>query len=163
MFARISAWLLALLISIFPFLDRYSPALDWKAATNTVMAAVKARDIDAIEAFMCKNIKDNVPDLRGEISNLLDAIEGTITSHSTEFFDDFSVASGGRTIMQGMSITPINTSVAKYQINIIWEYYNNFSLAERGIRAIRLSLPGVPGEWHEMLVVIEATAIRVHN
>jgi len=163
MFSRISACIFAFFLSIFPFLDRYSPALDWKASTNTVMAAIQARDIDAIEAFMCKNIKDNVPDLRGEISNLLDAIEGTITSHSTEFFDDFSVASGGRTIMQGMSITKITTSAAKFQVNIIWEYYNNFSLAERGIRAIRLSIPGEPGEWHEMLVEIEATAIRVHN
>ena len=156
MFDRIWSWILTILIFFFPSLNRYSPALDWKAATNTVLTAIQNRDIDTIESFMCKNIKDNTSDLRGEIGRLIDLIDGTITSKSTEFYDDFSVASGGKTIMQATANSQIYTTAGEYGFDIIWEYYNNFSFAERGIREIRLSIPLETG-WYDILVRIKAT------
>lgn len=155
MFDRIWACLFAFLLSIFPSLDRYSPAMDWRAATGTVLTAIQAGDIDTIESFMCKNIKDNTTDLRGEITKLISLIEDNVTSTSSEFFDDFSVASSGKTIMQATSISQISTSSAKYQLNMIWEYYNNFSFTERGIRQIALFL--VTNTGYEELARIRAT------
>ena len=155
MFDRIWACIFAFLLSIFPSLDRYSPALDWKAATNTVLTAVQAGDINTIEAFMCKNIKDNTPDLRGEIGKLINAIQGNITSTSTKFYDDYSAASGGSTVMRSRSVIQMVTPAGDYWLYIVWEYYNNYSFAARGIRDIYLGF-GAPGEG-EILVEIQVT------
>jgi len=137
-FERIYLFIFALLLSIFPSMDRYSPALDVNQAVADVMSAVQAHDIDAIEAFMCKNIKDNTEDLHGEIEKLIDAIEGEITNISSTSSNVFYVSSGGKTIYQDLSVSDVNTSTGKYQINITWEPYNNFSIEERGIRQIAL-------------------------
>jgi len=139
--------------------------LDVNASVETVINAIKTRDISAIEAFMCKNIKDNVPNLQAEISKIIDAIEGEITSHSSEKSDFFYVSSGGKVIEQSISISDIYTSVGKYQLNIIWEFYNNFSIAERGIRQIALFIPPSGTEEYIELVRIRATEGigHVHN
>jgi len=161
--ARVLPWLFSLLLLIFPSWAKYSPDLDVDKSVASVIAAIKTRDIDTIEAFMCKNIKDNVPNLRTEIENLIDGIQGNITSVSSESSNDFLVSSGGKTIEQATSNSHINTSIAKYQLNIIWEFYNNFSLAERGIRHIELHL--VTNDGYESIVWICATEgiWSVHN
>ncbi|MDR2687769.1 MAG: DUF5104 domain-containing protein [Oscillospiraceae bacterium] len=154
MFDRIWAWIFAFLLSIFPSLDRYSPPLDVKQSVATVISAIKTRDIDTIEAFMCKNIKDSVPDLRGEIGKMIDTIQGEITSHSSKSYENFYSSKGA--IRQSVSVSEINTSTFKYLINITWEIYNNFSLEERGIRYIGLRLVTDDG-YDETLPIIKAT------
>jgi len=158
MFSRIWACILAFLVSIFPWLGNYEPKLDVNAAVETVIAAIKTRDIDAIEAFMCKNIKDNVPDLREEIGKMIDAIEGSVTSVSSKNSEVFYVSVGGKTINQSISVSDIDTSVGKYQLNITWETYNNFSVEERGIRQIALFIPPSDTEGYVELSRIRATS-----
>ena len=144
-----------ILESIFSGLGKFSSFLDVDKSVETVIAAFKTRDIDAIEALMCKNIKDNTPNLRGEIGKLIDLIQGKITSTSSESTNDFSVSSGGKNIEQASSYSIINTAIAKYIINITWEYYNNFSLGQRGIRYIGVSL--IANDDYEILGEIMAT------
>jgi len=141
-FSRIWAWILSLLLLIFPSLEtgNYAPKLDVNKAVAEVMTAIQERDIDAIEAFMCKNIKDNVPNLSEEIEKLIDAIDGEITSISSTVEDGFYGSSGGKTIEQTDSFSHIDTATKKYHLLVTWEVYNNFSFAERGIRYIRLAI-----------------------
>jgi len=159
MFARIWAWILSVLMFLFPFFFKppVTPPtkLDVNASVEIVINAIKTGDIAAIEAFMCKNIKDNVPNLQTEIGNLIDLIEGEITSTSSTSVNDFYMTSGGKTIERAISNSYINTAVANYKLDIRWEIYNNFSLAERGIRRIGLYI--TVGDAYELLIDIRAT------
>jgi len=143
MFNRIWAGIMTVLMFLFPFFfkpDTNPPTLDVNAAVASVIAAIQSRDIAAIESYMCKNIKDNVPNLREEIGKLIDAIEGTITSTSSDSEKTFYASSGGKKIEQAISWSEINTSAAEsYRVHITWEIYNNFSVEERGIRYIGLT------------------------
>jgi len=161
--ARVLPWLFSLLLLIIPSLNKYSPDLDVDKSVASVIAAIKTRDIDTIEAFMCKNIKDNVPNLRTEIGNLIDLIEGNITSTSSESWNDFLVSSDGKTIEQATSNSIIRTSVETYYLDIIWEFYNNFSFPERGIRYIELFTKTGDG-YASVAQIIAAEGInRLHN
>lgn len=153
--ARVLPWLFSFLLMIFPSLNKYSPDLDVDKSVASVITAIKAHDINTIEAFMCKNIKNNVPNLCTEISNMVNLIQGTITSTSSESSKDFLVSSGGKTIEQAISNSIIHTSVKTYYLDIIWEYYNNFSFAERGIRYIELFTKN--GDEYESVARIIAT------
>ena len=125
------------------------------ASVKTVIAAFKTRDIDAIEAFMCKNIKDSVPNLKAEIGKMIDLVEGQITSTSSKSTNVFYASSGGKKIEQAISNSIINSSATTYYLDITWEHYNNFSFAERGIRWI--ALYSKPGNEYEVLAKISAT------
>jgi len=114
---------------------------------NMVMDAIMTEDIEALEAMMCKNIKQNVPDIRGQIRELIDSIDRDVF----EFSQRFGTASysesdrDGRRISQtGVSIN-IKTSVKDYYLAITWEFINNFSPDERGIRHVGISEQGQPG------------------
>ena len=157
LYNRIIAWLFSLLLLVFPSLLKYSPPLDVNASVASVITAIKTRDINTIEAFMCKNIKDNVPNLHAEIERLIDAIEGTITSTSSESGDGFYGSSGGKKIDQKNSYSRINTSTTTYRLTIVWEVYNNFSIEERGIRAVDLFIPASDTEPEKVFAEISAT------
>ena len=155
MFSRIFAWIFSLVLLVFPSLDKYSPALNVNQSVKSVISAIKTRDIDAIEAFMCKNIKDNTEDLREEIGKLIDAIEGNITRTSSESSTDTRMSSGGKTIELAISVSNISTSSETYQLNIRWEVYNNYAFEERGIRYVELF--AVTDNEYELLAEIRAT------
>ena len=163
MFSRIWAWILSLLMMIFPSLGNYQPKLDVNQAVTSVIAAIQTRDIDTIEAFMCKNIKDNVQNLHEEIGKMIDAIEGSVTSVYSKNSEVFYVSIGGKTINQSISNSDITTSVTTYYLDITWETYNNFSLAERGIRWIGLYIS--TGDGYKELNKISATEgiEHIHN
>jgi len=96
LYNRVIAWIFSILVMVLPFMQKYSPALDVDKSVASVIAAIKTKDISTIESFMCKNIKDNVPNLRTEIGNLIDLIEGTITSVSSKSSKDFYGSTGGK-------------------------------------------------------------------
>jgi len=137
--SRIVAWILSLLISIFPSLIRYSPPLDWEASALVVLDAIKTRNIDAIEAYMCKNIKDHVPNLKGEIGSFIDAIQGDITGFKKRASNGSGYSSSRGAIEQKDSAWDITTTVTTYYLVIVWEIYNNFAFEERGIRSIGIT------------------------
>ena len=155
MFNRIFAWLFSLLVCIIPWFKNFSPALDWRAETAVVLSAIQKRDIETIESYMCKNIKDNVPNLRSEIGKLIDAIQGNIISCSelSASGSGWSTSSGGKTIEQTDSGTLIKTANREYVLLITWETYNNFNFEERGIRYISIRIRGE----EDMLAEISAT------
>lgn len=155
MFTRIFSCIFAFLVSIFPWLGKYEPKLNVTASVEAVITAIKEQDIDTIEAFMCKNIKDNTADLREEIENLLDLIDGEITSHSLKVHNDFYMSTGGKSVERAYSNSIITTTITTYYLDIRWEIYNNYSLAERGIRWIGLYIKN--GDVYELLTEIGAT------
>jgi len=142
---------------IFPWLGNYEPPLDWEAAALVVLDAIKTRDVDAIEAYMCKNIKDNVPNLHDEIGKFIDAIQGEITSLTKSSANGSGTYSnrGGKTIEQKLSAWDIETTEGSYALSIKWEIYNNFSVEERGIRALGLMVETENG-WESCHVMIIA-------
>jgi len=147
MFSRIWAFILSILISIFPGLGgNTQPKLDWEAAALVVLDAIKTRDIDAIEAFMCKNIKDNNPDLHDKIGAFIDAIEGEIVSLTKSPANGSGTYTSNGKIEKKISAWDIETTEASYSLTIRWEISNNYSFEERGIRAFGL-MKKTDGGW----------------
>jgi len=155
LYNRVIAWIFSILVMVLPFMQKYSPALDVDKSVASVIAAIKTKDISTIESFMCKNIKDNVPNLRTEIGNLIDLIEGTITSVSSKSSKDFYGSTGGKKIELAISNSILNTTVTTFYLDIRWEVYNNFAFEERGIRYIQLFIK--PGSEYELLTEIRAS------
>jgi hypothetical protein len=138
--------LLAFLIVLFPGCGGLQGTYltitnNTNVAGPKILAAVEARDVSALEAMMCQNIKDNVPDLSERISELLDMVDGEIIE-SLQNSD--SVGSYHERDRKGRSITQVGidfqltTSTGIYNIHVWWETSNNFAPKEVGIRRITL-------------------------
>jgi hypothetical protein len=166
MFAKIIIWFLAFLMWLFP--NWGNNQLQYLIRTNStdiaapkIISAIKEKDVAALEALMCKNIKDNVENLTDKVSELINAIEGEITSSRWGNRGSYQeTGAGGRRIVQtGIEIF-LTTPSGTYYLSITWETANNFAIDEVGIRSIGLIDPsdniliriaateGV-GEWHD--------------
>jgi len=166
MFAKIITGILALLLWLFP--NWGNNQLQYLIRTNNtniaapkIISAIKEKDVAALEALMCKNIKDNEDDLQGKISALINAIDGEITSSSWRTQGSYQEnAYGGKQIVQSGIDIFLTTPAGTYYFGIMWETANNFAVEEVGIRSIGLIDPsdniviiirateGV-GEWHD--------------
>jgi len=103
------------------------------------MDAIETRNIDALEAMMCLNIKQNVTDLRSEIDALIDAIDGKVTEYDWKIEGGgYSGSRSGKRIVQDNWGIYFKTPVKNYRLLVYWEVANNFSPGETGIRRIRL-------------------------
>jgi len=154
MFSRILAAILAFFALLFPGLQKTKP-LDNEVVANTVISALKTNDIVALEALMCLNIKQNVPDLPGEIRKLLDAIEGDKIEYSWKKMGGYSESNGkGKSISQNYLDVHIITSTEYYVLTMVLETYNSFEPREMGIRSIDLFIKSNPSN---VLYTIEAT------
>lgn len=136
MLERIIAFIMSILITIFPFFGEKKTVSNEKVA-EAVIYAVENKDASAMEAVMCKNIKDNFDDLAGEINKLLSYIEGDIESISWKTGGGYSESDGrGNSITQNHQDYEIITTEGVYGISLVVETHNTFSTDELGIRAI---------------------------
>ena len=147
MFSKIITGILAFLLMLFPSWGgaQYSYLMRTNAASIAapkIVSAVEARDVVALESMMCKNIKDNVPDLPGEIRNLIDAIDGKITKSTWETAGGFTTNANGKRIAQILIGISFTTSVGTYFLGVTWEIANDFAKDEIGIRNAGLVLDG---------------------
>ena len=165
MFSRIFAAIISFFMWLFPCLQTTQP-LDNETIANSVINAVKTRDIAAIEALMCKNIKDNVPNLTNEIGNLLDAyaISGEDFEFSWKTSGGYFESNGkGKSIRQNYIDIHITNATCHYLLIIVLETHNSFASDEMGIRSISIGPKTTPAsdefyfirategvmEWHE--------------
>jgi len=104
------------------------------------MDAIITEDKNALEAMMCKNIKQYVPDLHGEIQKLFDAVDGEVIDYALQFGGPISVErrSDGRQISQRAISVNFSTSEGNYVLAVNWEIVCNFAPEETGIRYIIL-------------------------
>ena len=138
MFARIIAFFMSIIMAIFPFFGEKKTVSNEEVA-EAVIYAVENKDASAMEAVMCKNIKDNYDDLAEEISKMLSFIEGDIESIDWQRLGAYSQSDGrGNSISQNNQSYDIFTSSGVYGISIVVETHNSFSSDELGIRAITL-------------------------
>lgn len=168
-FAKIISSVIAFLFMLFP----NNGALQYShlqitnhtnIAAPKIIEAVKARDIDALEAMMCLNIKQNTENLPEKIGELLDSIDGEIIEITRDNSSGSYIGNeqDGRSMIQaGMGFyIRASTSVNMYYLGIMWETANNFAPKETGIRNIGLLDPGGYllariyategiGEWHD--------------
>ena len=79
MLERIIAFIMSILMTIFPFFGEKKTISNEEVA-EAVIYAVENKDASAMEAVMCKNIKDNYSNLTDEINTMLSYIEGDIES-----------------------------------------------------------------------------------
>jgi hypothetical protein len=156
MFAdKILAVLFLLLLNLFPnyaFLQNSYRAYlqgtqvqqphpyDARTGAALMINALETQDIPALEALMCKNIKDNEPNLRGEIGKMTAVAEGGITESSwdTGRYSYISRDGDGHSFVQVSIDIYIHTSNGRYVLNILWESSNNFDQEEVGIRRISM-------------------------
>ena len=120
-----------------------------------VIDAIKTKNAGAMEALMCKNIKQNTSDLRGEINKMLNAIDGEIISIERRFGGGsyYEKRSNGKIISQAGFDFTITTTKETYLLVSTWEIANNFNKDEVGFRTIGLIIP----DPLNALVVISAT------
>jgi hypothetical protein len=142
MFNKIILSLLAFLLWLFPMFgpsefDREKKFYDQQTIADTVMAPIMTPDAEALEAMICKNIKDNTPDLSEQIARLLQLTEG-VTSYSAEGSDSYEGRRGSNRIFKQHVDIRFQISAVKYGLFIAWEI-NNFSPAEKGIRHVNLT------------------------
>lgn len=138
MLERIIAFIMSILMTIFPFFGEKKTVSNEKVA-EAVIYAVENKDASAMEAVMCKNIKDNFEDLTGEINKMLSYIEGDIENITWESGGGYSESDGrGNSITQNHQDYEIITTEGVYGISLVVETHNTFSSDELGIRAIAI-------------------------
>ncbi len=139
MFAKIIAFFMSIIMAIFPFFGEKKTVSNEEVA-EAVIYAVKNKDASALEAVMCKNIKDNFDDLTGEINKLLSLIEGDIESITWKKFGGYYESDGnGKSVKQNAQSYTIITSKGVYGISVTIETDNSFAPDELGIRSIALN------------------------
>lgn len=125
-----------------------------------IISAIKEKDVVALEALMCRNIKENVNNLPEEIGKLMDAIDGEIINSSWKNVGNYDAKHGadGAILQVDMAIY-LTTPTNAYYVSIVWETANSFAKEEAGIRGIGLveenillaninATDGI-GEWHD--------------
>lgn len=145
-FAKIISSVIAFLFMLFP----NNGALQYShlqitnhtnIAAPKIIVAVKARDIDALEAMMCLNIKQNVENLPEKIGEMLDLIKGDIIESSWESgggsYDERH--KDGKAIIQSGIDIYLTTTEGNFYLGICWETANSFAMEEVGIRSIGLA------------------------
>jgi len=135
--------ILAFLLTIFPncasLQGQYQArTFDREAIQASIVIAIEARDIDTLRAMMCKNIKDNVPDLSSKIGALIDMIDGEIIGLGWRSTGGYDKANNGKKISQTDWSLDIETTAGEYRLGITWEIANNFAPEETGIRNMGL-------------------------
>jgi hypothetical protein len=158
-------WIVATLLAIFPnsmmLLGTYqSLSFDGDASMSKVVSAINTHDIASLEAMMCQNIKDTVPDLRNEIVRLIDAVGGEIKEYHKTFGGwSKSINDGiGRLYLRSDGIT-FQLSGKAYNLAITWGIVDNVNPEETGIRRLTLLDPDLvdPPNHDYSVVDIRAT------
>lgn len=138
MLTRFLSYILAIIMTIFPFFPNRQTMNNEKVA-KAVIYAVENKDASAMEEVMCKNIKDNYNDLTGEINKMLSYIEGDVENITWKRSGGYSESDGkGNSISQNYQDYDIFTTKGVYGISIVIETHNTFSPEELGIRSISL-------------------------
>ncbi len=142
-FANFRIAFMAFLLVLFPNWGNLQ--FTYLQQTNNItrtefISIIDNKDVDTLEKKMCKNIKDNVPELRNEISKMLDAVDGKIDSAS---FDTGASFTGnredGRAIHQSTKhFYFVTVKGTHYKGHILFETANSFNKEEAGIRQIAL-------------------------
>jgi hypothetical protein len=163
---KIVIGIIAFLLTLFPS-DRNLQYLELQRTNNTNIAAPKIanafieKDVDALEAMMCLNIKENTEDLQDKISEMMDAVDGEITDYTWKTMGSYSeTQKDRRQMLQVVLDIYLTTDAGTYRLDIMWETANNFAIEEVGIRNIAITDPngnllfritaieGI-GEWHD--------------
>ncbi len=138
MLERIIAFIMSILMTFFPFFGEKKTVSNEEVA-EAIIYAVENKDASAMEAVMCKNIKDNYDDLTGEINNMLSYIEGDIEKITWKRFGGYYENDGnGNSVTQNDQSFDIFTTEGVYGFIVTIETSNSFSTDELGIRAIAL-------------------------
>lgn len=138
MLARIISFIMSIIMSFFPFFGEEKIVSNEDVA-EAVIYAVENKDASAMEAVMCKNIKDNFDDLTGEINKMLSYIEGDIESITWKSFGGHYINDGnGKSLKQNSQNYTIITSKGTFSLSLTIETDNSFAPDELGIRTIAL-------------------------
>ena len=155
MTAIIQRWFLILLALILSFFSKPTDpkCISYAAdSADQVMAAVSARDADALESFMCQELKDT-PDIQNQIEEFFRLIEGDIVEVAANGVipnypgNYYHETKSGKTVSQSVYNVKIslNTTDKFYSMQIIWEDINTLRPEELGIRCISLVEHGYTG------------------
>ena len=124
-------------------------------AVPKIIEAITARDIDALEAMMCLNIRQNVDNLSEKIGDMIGSIDREIIETTRKKGTDISYSErreDGRSMVQSGFTIFFTTTTGTFRVGGIWETANNFAPEELGIRHIAVTNPdGI------VLLIIEAT------
>jgi len=160
--AKIILSVLTFLLMLFPNCTRLqveylSRELARDLTEANIVRIINTHDVPALEALMCGNIKQSVPDLRGKIGEFFDAIDSEINAFTLGSKGTYSADHGnGKSLRQKVIQINFETPSGFYAIVSTWETYNSFQPNEMGIRAITIG-EIVPPSTATMLYDIRAT------
>ena len=104
-----------------------------KVISERIINAIETRNIDALEAMMSKNLRKSVTNLSGEISMLVDLIDGEITNYSWRGSSSSDESNLGARISRKSWTIEFNTTTDSYRMNIGWVLVNNRRPEEVGM------------------------------
>jgi hypothetical protein len=135
--------LLAFLVMLFPgcqYLQMQYQASTFEqvAIQGSIKNAIKAKDILALEAMMCKQIKQTAPNLSDEIGGLLNVIDGTIVEFDDGIGDTSrDLAGSGKRSMRGWHYC-FKTATKSYRLDVTWIIIDTRDPETMGLAAILL-------------------------
>lgn len=149
MIKRIISFIFAIFTFLFGFESEDSKLIkeqeknfDKSVVAAEIMDAIENRDIDALEAMMCQNIKDNVENLPEKIGEFIDTLPGEIIKWELDTNPSFSTyeKNGKGKVIQEIEIEAIvyTTVGGPYEVSVIWQFINNYQPEELGIRTFEL-------------------------
>jgi len=104
------------------------------AADYVLINNIRERDVDKLEAMMCKNIKTQTPDLSSKIDELIDALDGQIIESSWSSSGGYDETGFGKRISRESWSYRIKTSAARtYDIMVTWVIIDTSSPGKMGL------------------------------
>jgi len=165
MWRNIVLWFLSILLWFAP--NSKSLRFDYdktyynpQGISDTVLPVIKSQNAAALEAMLCKNIKDNFPGYHTTINEML-ALTSGVTSYSLKVNSaEYDGSRGGKSISQKTCDLRYTKDGVEYSLGICWEV-NNFSPSEAGIRQIAISEKDiVEGGWVDLVFLYATEGVR---
>lgn len=137
--------ILAFLLSLFPscgtLLAPYQ-SLTYPGqivVTDNIMNAIETGDATALEAMMSMSSKENLEDLPGSISTIINSIDGEIVEYSSLGTSDYDKSNYGSQISRRSWKILFNTAIESYRLDVTWIVVNNREPEEVGMSNMSLS------------------------
>jgi len=138
MFQKIIAAIIAFFVWLFPCLQKTQP-LDAKTVASNLMLAIETEDVELFKKQLCRNIKQNVDDLPGKITELFDAIDGDLVDFTWETMGGSFESDGrGKSTSRVILNIEFTTTTGSYLLMGGLEYHNTYQPEEMGMRSILL-------------------------
>ena len=107
--------------------------------TDCIMNAIETGDITALEDMISISSKENMEDLPGNLTAIINSIDGEVVEYSSLGTSDYDKSNYGSQISRRSWKIIFNTATEAYRLDVTWIVVNNHEPEEVGMRSMSLS------------------------